>query len=117
MNLKNICNELDVNLYAYRAELMKNLALLDEEIERRRQEALHEVQVTKLGPKHFIFSHPVFGEFEAKNVAYAGRYRVWRRVPGVRGMKRGEVVIGEYYGGITGIRSAISKGQMTGETK
>jgi hypothetical protein len=109
MNMEKIMNCSDVYLRTRREELIKNLSMIDEELDRRHQEALKQVEVTKIGNGHFILKHPVFGEFEAKNVAHVGRYRVWRRVAGVRGTKRGEVVVNESLYGINHIREQICK--------
>lgn len=98
----------DESLFALRLEAQKTLNAIEAEVSRREQEATNRVEVIKLGPKHVIFRHEEFGEFEAKNVAYAGRYRLWRRIPGKNGkMKRGEVLVREALGGIQSLREAI----------
>jgi hypothetical protein len=98
------------------AELQSKIALygkilesLTREQENRSVEAARQVTVTKLAEGHFTFQHPTAGEFEAKRIAHGGRYRVWRRVQGSRGMKRGPVIIQESYLGIQAIRQHIAR--------
>lgn len=98
----------DYDLQRMRDEAMAKIATIDHEQHRRQSEKTALVAVTKIAEGHFLFKHPTKGEFEAKNVANGRRYRVWQRVQGARGMKRGEVVIGEALIGIQGIREHIA---------
>lgn len=52
-------------------------------------------------------------KYEAHFHAYGGRrFRVYRRVPGITGWKRGEVVIREFNGSAYEIRKAIAFGKI-----
>jgi hypothetical protein len=110
MNIQTILQSNDSDLSAYRAEIMKQLTLIDGELEKRRLAANRQVTVQEVDQGHYMLSHPTFGEFEAKRVAHGRRFRVWQRVQGTRGMKRGPVVIHEALGGLSSIRTFIANG-------
>jgi len=84
-----------------------------EELERRSIANMNAVKTTKVAHGHFRFEHNG-KHYEAKNVAYMKRYRVWELIQGTRGLKRGEVLMQECVMGINWIRSAIGNGSVRG---
>lgn len=99
----------DQQLESQLEQITAHLASLSQEKERRRVESTRKVTVHKVAEGHFTFTHPTAGEFVAKRVAHAGRYRVWQLVRGARGLKLGPVIMKESYLGIQGIRAYLAQ--------
>lgn len=54
----------------------------------------------------FVYNYKGY-TFEATYVAYAGRLRLWEMTQGVRGLKRGKVLVNEALGGPYALRSVV----------
>jgi len=60
--------------------------------------------------KNVYLEHPENGTYICKNVAYAGRWRMWKMVQGVRGLKRGPMVVEEAFGDIDDLKIHVALG-------
>ena len=67
-------------------------------------------EITKIGEGRYVISFKG-KEYEAAKIAYAGRLRVFNRVKGARGMKRGNIICNEYMFGIKNLRRDIEMGK------
>jgi len=66
--------------------------------------------ITKISEGRYVISFKG-KEYEAAKIAYAGRLRVFNRVKGARGMKRGNIICNEYMLGIKNLRRDIEMGK------
>lgn len=54
--------------------------------------------------------HPTHGTYICKNAAYKGRWRMWKMIPGQRGLKQGPVVVEEAMGDLDSLKIQVALG-------
>lgn len=105
MNIDEILNELEKWDYSEVKTILSEIEKIKSD---KFKQALSQVTMTKKENGHYIFEYNGY-EFEVKSVAYNGRYRVWKRIDGVRTgtKKRGPVVIQEFLGNLGDLKANI----------
>jgi len=80
-----------------------------QEIEKQKRLLIKSVTVEKEDRKVFL-KHPVNGTYVCKPVAFKGRWRMWKMIPGVRGLKEGPVVVNEHSGDLDDLKIHVALG-------
>jgi hypothetical protein len=79
-------------------------------INKRRKSLMESVSVEKNKNGATILSHPDNGSYIVKPWAFRGRLRMWKMIPGSRGLKQGPMVVKEHTGDLDSLKVQIALG-------
>jgi hypothetical protein len=90
-------------------ELYKVASETQRAIEKQKRLLISSVSAER-NERTVYLKHPTNGTYVCKQVAYRGRWRMWKMVPGQRGLKQGPMVVHEAMGDLDDLRIQVALG-------